>query len=264
MYKRKLMIALAFILVAFGTRTVTVLASDYYDYYSADYNNVDYYDFDYNNYYTERAFIESAFDRVIVAFDPNPGAFPASEVADGLRFPNRGETLAGDDFPPNPIRNDGYVFSGWRLPDGSVLTATYLIVNDQIELSAIWERASEAPDATPSPSPSPSPEPGASPSPSPVPGTSPSPSPSPAPATPSPTPNPDDKAQDGYRPNPGTNPITISFLIFGAVIGLGIAAYYIVKLTAQHATAKGQYRTDATRYKRESRLTEFLEEDDLK
>jgi len=231
-YKWKLLIALAFIFVASGVGSIVAIASDYDDYYN----------------------IGRAFDRVIVSFDPTPGTFPATEVADGLRFPNRGETLT--DFPPNPTRDDGYVFSGWRLPNGNVLTATYIIANDLLGLTAIWEAESEAPDATPSPSPSPSP--------SPAPGESPSPSPSPSPATPSPTPNPDDKAQDGYRPNPGTNPIAISFLIFGAVIGLGIAAYYIVKLTAQHATAKGQYRTDATRYKRESRLTEFLEEDDLK
>jgi len=223
--------------MASGAKPITVMAFEYDDYY----DNNDYY------YNIERAF---SLDRVIVAFNPSPGTFPATETADGLRYPNRGETLTN--FPPNPTRDDGYVFSGWQLPSGDTLTATYLVVNDNINLTAIWVRYSEAPDATPPPSPSPSPEPGASPS------------PSPAPATPSPTPNPDDKAQDGYRPNPGTNPIAISFLIFGAVIGLGITAYFIIKLTTQHTIAKEQYRTDAARYKREARLTEFLEDEEVK
>ena len=227
----KLLIIVMLITVVSGIRPIRVRALDYNDYYN----------------------IERLFDRVIVAFDPSPGTFPATEVFDGLRYPNRGETLTN--FPPNPTRTDGYVFNGWQL-NGYPLTATYLVANDNIALTAIWIRYSEAPDTTPAPD--------ATPTPSPSPAPDASPTPSPAPATPSPTPNPDDKAQDGYRPNPGTNPIAISFMIFGAVLGLGIAAFYIVKVTAQHALEKEQYRTDATRYKREARLAEFLEDEDIK
>jgi len=239
-----LVFILVFTVATTGARPFTVAASEYNasEYNASEYNSEhsEYYDFD------------RMFDVLIVSFDPAPGVFPASETSDGIRYPNRGETMTN--FPPNPTRDDGYVFGGWRLPGGDVLTATYLIVNSNMELSAIWVRQDEAPEATTTPPPE------ATPAPTPYPGAS----PSPAPPTPSPTPNPDDKAQDAQRPNPGTNPIAISFIIFGAVIGLGMAAFSIVKLTAKHAVASDKYRTDKVRYDRETRLREFLEDEDVK
>jgi len=225
---RKLLIVLIFIIAATVTGPQVMMAS-------------------YNNEYNEN---ERMLDRLIVMFDPTPGVFPASEVLEGVRLVPRGDTLT--DFPPNPTRNDGYVFDGWRLSGGDTLTAPYLVVNDYITLTAIWISAEDAPAATPTPTPGPSPEPGASPT------------PSPAPTTPSPAPTPDNKEHEAYRPNPGTNPIAISFMIFGAVLGLGIAAFGTVKLVTKHAMANEQYHTNTTRYKREARLTEFLEEDDTK
>jgi len=225
------LIAMTLIMVAFIGRPLTVSASEQY-------------------YEIERY----SFDRLFVVFDPNYGEFPAEETADGVRLPLRGETLT--DFPPNPIRA-GYTFDGWRLPGGETLTQNYLVVNGDIALTAMWVPYGTPPQNTPLPTQSPAP--GASPSPTPA--VSPSPSPSPSPGAASPTPN---KAQDGYRPNPGTNPLAISFLIFLAVIGLGIAAFSIIKLAVRHAEAKDQYKADATRYEREARLTDFLEEDDFK
>jgi len=202
------------------------------------------------HYYEAETF---RFDRLFVVFDADGGTFPPEETADGIRLPFRGETV--NDFPPNPTRT-GYVFDGWRLPGGETLTANYLVVDSDIVLTAIWAPYSSGGQNTPAP--------GTSPSPTPAPGTSPSPTPvasaSPSPGSASPSP---DKAQEGYRPNPGTNPLAISFLIFGAVIGLGIAAFSIIKIAARHAQAKEQFMTDKARYEREARLTDFLEEDDL-
>ncbi|MCL2360904.1 MAG: hypothetical protein FWC73_03700 [Defluviitaleaceae bacterium] len=234
----RLLIFMALIVAAAGGRPFLAMASEQ----------------NYEQYY-EHYYETHRFDRVFVVFNPDPGAFPPEETADGVRLPFRGETLT--DFPPNPTRA-GYTFDGWRLPGGEALTADYLVVNNEITLHAIWIPYGTAPQNSPAPgtSPSPSPEPGASPSPSPAPGTSPSPSPTPGGASPTPY-----KGQDGYRPNPGTNPLAISFLIFIAVIGLGIAAYNIIKLAAKYAEEKGQYIADATRYEREARLTDLLEED---
>jgi len=186
------------------------------------------------------------FERYIVMFyAAEGGEFPASEAAGGIRFVPIGDTLTRDQFPPNPTRY-GYVFDGWRFRDsGAMLDRDYIVVNSNINLDAVWIRYGDTPTQTPGPSPTP----GASPSPTPAPGASPSPAPT---ATPN---------KDAARPNPGTNPIAISFLIFGAVIGLGFASFGIIKITARHFSAAGQYRIDETRYKRENRLTNFLEDD---
>jgi len=183
-------------------------------------------------------------ERYVVLFDPVYGAFPESELHNGVRLVPIGTNL--ENFPPDPYR-EGYVFSGWQLPGGSLLEASYLHVNSDIALTAVWVRYEDAPPQT-----SPSPPPTTT---SPAPTTSPTPTPATT-ATPTPTPS-----QDSARPNPGTNPIAISFSIFGAVLILGIAAFSIIKLSAKHAEATGRYNTDVTRYQRESRLEDFLDED---
>jgi len=175
-------------------------------------------------------------ERHIVVFDPYQGAFPASETRDGVRFvPVGGSTLT--DFPPNPER-EGYIFDGWRLPGGARLETNYLFVNEAVALTAMWRAYGEEATHTLPPNPQ---------------------TQSPAPTTsPSPTPTPHDAA----RPNPSTNPLAISFLVSFAVLALGIAAFGIIKLTARHAMATGQYMVDATRYEREARLADLLKEDD--
>lgn len=242
------------LLLILMTLIITTAAYTPHMIFASDYN------YEYQHEY-QHQYDTFRFDRLFVMFDPQGGTFPPEETDGGIRLPFRGETIY--DFPPNPLR-PGYVFDGWRLPGGEVLTANYLVVDSDTTLNAIWVSYGSGQQNTPAPGTSPSPAPGTSPSPSPAPGTSPSPvptaSPSPGPAV-SPTP---DKAQEGYRPNPGTNPLAISFLIFGAVIGLGIAAFGIIKIAAKHNLAKEQFKTDKARYEREARLTDFLEEEDVK
>ena len=180
------------------------------------------------------------FEHLIVMFDPNGGEFPPEEVQEGVRWVTPGTTIT--DFPPNPTR-EGFTFDGWRLPNSEILQENSLLVNADINLVAMWRSYADPPANTPSPSPTPL----ASPSPTPQGG---------ATATPTATPN-----KDAARPNPGTNPIAISFLIFFAVIGIGVAAFHMIKITARHAKATEQYRLDATRYERESRLAEFIDDD---
>ena len=50
-------------------------------------------------------------------------------------------------------------------------------------------------------------------------------------------------------------------MIFGAVMTLGLAGYGIISITKKQMAAAEQYRTDATRYDREKRLTDMLDED---
>jgi len=205
------LLTIVFVVIAAWATPLTLLASDY---------------------------SRAQFNRFIVVFDPNDGAFPDTETRDGVRF-----VLIEDptltDFPPHPVR-DGYVFNGWQLPGGTRLETDYLEVSEDMGLIAIWIRYGEQPTITPGPTP-------AGPTPTPAPTTTPA-------STPTPTP------QDAQRPNPGTNPIAISFMIFGAVLALGIATFGIVKLATRHALASGQYRIDAARYERESRLEKMLDD----
>ena len=186
----------------------------------------------------------ATFDRYIISFDPNGGTFPESETAEGIRFVRIGETET--DLPPDPTRAN-YVFSGWQfLNSGAMLEANYIVATENFQLQAVWVHYTDAPDATPAASPTPgagaSPTPGAS--------------PSPTPAGPTPTPN-----KDAQRPNPTTNPIAISFMIFGAVLVLGMSAFGVIKLSVRHAEATGRYKVDASRYNREARLQDYLDED---
>ena len=63
------------------------------------------------------------------------------------------------------------------------------------------------------------------------------------------------------RPNPQTNPIQISLMIFGAVVTLGLTTYGIISITKKQIDATKEYRTNAARYNREKRLTDMLDEE---
>jgi len=183
--------------------------------------------------------------RFMVLFDPTPGEFTETENLSGVRtvdaahpilprsyFPN---ASPNDYFPYDPVRY-GYTFDGWRRSeDGSRVEGDYFEVTGITTiLEAMWIRYGDAPAATPTP----------------IPGTSPSPTPT---ATPTPTPSP-----SAGSPNPTTNPLAISLMIFGAVAVLGIAAFSIINLSMRHTAAVDDYRTNAMRYKRESRLVSML------
>jgi len=199
-----------------------------------------------------------ASDTLLIQFSPSPGTFPTSEASSGgIRTVPRGQRIT--DVPPDPFL-EGYVFEGWRLDETPLDFDTFIPENHEV-IYPIWVAQSESnqqqqqtpsdPDndddeneetppgeatPTPAPTPSPSPTPGAqTPSPSPV----------------SPQPN-----------NPQTSPMAISFLIFGAVMTLGIATFSIIKLAEKQKLAEGQYRTDAARYEREARLADMLENND--
>lgn len=103
----------------------------------------------------------------------------------------------------------------------------------------------------PDPTPSPSPEPGATPGSTPVPGSTPAPGTSPSPAP---------GGGSDARPNPTTNPIAISFSIFGAVVMLGLASTGILNLTKKQKAQADQYNTDLTRHNREKRIADMLDE----
>jgi len=138
---------------------------------------------------------------------------------------------------PVPTRA-GYTFAGWRL-NNDIVTAP-LTVTANMSLYASW-----TPGATASPSPAPSSSP--SPSSSPAPSSTPRPSPTPAPCP------------EGKRPNPQTNPLNISFAIFGAVMLTGIAAFGITTITKKHKAQANQYGKDLARHNREERIADMLD-----
>jgi len=198
----------------------------------------------YENYMTPEALeMLRTGNTYMIVFDPAPGSFTASETASGVRIQPDGQPLPRHRFPHPPILED-YVFDGWRLSDGTRVDGDYLVLTVNItNVEAIWIRYGEEPSYTPA-TPTPSPATTATPTPSPA-----------TTATPSPTPPP---SQSAGSPNPPTNPITISLMIFGAVATLGIAAFGIIGLSMRHTVAVGKYRTSAMRYKRESRLAAIL------
>lgn len=169
----------------------------------------------------------------MVLFDPTPGSFTEAEAQDGVRIVPVGQPVLRANFPQDPIR-EGYTFHGWRLSDSGIRVDGDLVLTDLLTtLEAIWYVYGQGPESTPAPSPPPQQS------------TTQSPTPTPTPPT-------------AGAPNPPTNPITISLMIFGAVVALGIAAYGIVNLSMRHTVAVGKYRTNVMRYKRESRLEAIL------
>jgi len=112
----------------------------------------------------------------------------------------------------------GHVFGGWRLPTGAVLVGP-LTITGNMTLTAIWTPVGACPSTKP-----------------------------PAPSSQPP----------GGRPNPQTDPIQVSFMIFGAVLLVGAAAYTILKLAKKHAEAADQYLIDTTRHEREKRITDMF------
>ena len=49
-------------------------------------------------------------------------------------------------------------------------------------------------------------------------------------------------------------------MIFGAVMALGGAAFGIFKLSQRQLSASGEYRSTLTRYGREKRITDMLDD----
>lgn len=163
---------------------------------------------------------------ITAIFDPSPGVFAAGE--NGLRPGTNGTVITNI---PTPMLS-GYIFVDWRLPGGNTHTGN-LILTEDIRLTAIW-----VPVATPTPNPSPTPE--ATPAP-----------------TASPTPAP---GNTGSLPNPQTNPVQISLMIFGTVMIAGIAAFSIIKIRRKHMAAADEYRSNVARYNREKRIMDLLDE----
>ena len=125
---------------------------------------------------------------------------------------------------PNAPTRTGYTFGGWRLPNGNIHAGAQLTISGDMTLTAVWA-------ANPAASPSPTP-------------------------TPTPTPAPG----GGARPNPQTNPLYISFMIFGITITAGLAAFGILVLAKKHILAEEQYRSDVARFNREQRIVDMIEE----
>jgi len=166
----------------------------------------------------------TTFDMYAAVFDPTPGAFASGET--GLRSGAYGTYISNI---PVPTRN-GYIFGGWRLPNGNTLSGNLNLRGD-IALEAIW---SADPTVTPSPSPSPSPNPSATPAP----------------------------GNTGTLPNPQTSPIRVSLMIFGTVAIAGITALGIMKVGRKHMADASEYRVKMARYNREKRIAGLM--DDMK
>ncbi|MCL2360597.1 MAG: InlB B-repeat-containing protein [Defluviitaleaceae bacterium] len=173
------------------------------------------------------------YGQFAVGFNPAPGSFTDSNET-GIRVGNAGDLITN--MPGNPTRT-GYTFGGWRLPNGNTLSGQMTIVGDAL-LTAIWN-----------------PAPGASSSPTPSPSSSSTPAPSSS-STPAPS------GQTGHRPNPQTNPLRISFMIFGVMAMAGTAIFGITKLARKQLDAQGQYQADVTRFNRESRIVDIMENED--
>jgi len=63
----------------------------------------------------------------------------------------------------------------------------------------------------------------------------------------------------GTLVNPQTSPIRISFMIFGAVMLTGIAAFGLINATKKHMAKASQYEKDLTRHNREKRITDMMD-----
>jgi len=55
--------------------------------------------------------------------------------------------------------------------------------------------------------------------------------------------------------------LQISFTIFGAIIGLGIAGFGIYSITKKQTAAASDYKADKSRYNREKRLDDIFKDD---
>ena len=154
-------------------------------------------------------------DTYAVAFNPGYGSFASGET--GIRVGAYGTQINNI---PTPTRN-GYIFGGWLMPNGELLSGNMYIRGDAT-LLALWN---VDPEAAPSPSPSPTTGSGT-----------------------------------GARPNPQTSPMQISLMIFGTMIIAAISALSILKLNRKQAAAAGKYRQEAARYRLEKRIMDFLEE----
>jgi len=150
-------------------------------------------------------------NQFVVVFHPFPGAFDGDE--NGMRFSRN--TIASNDLPAEPSRQ-GYIFNGWRMPNGAQPSSGFTIQSDTV-LMAIWEADPEAENNGNGAEMSSRP--------------------------------PIDTII-----NPPTNPIAISLMIFGAVGMLAIASFGIYVLKIRHAAAEGRYHAYITRCVREVRI----------
>jgi len=142
-------------------------------------------------------------------FNPFPGAFSGSET--GIRFGHPAMSIEG--LPEEPLRQ-GYIFYGWRLPNGGIFN-TLPAMSGDIMLTAIWQEDNGA-DTTLRP-----------------------------PQTVDTRPNP--------LTSP-TNPTMISLMIFGAVLLVVIAVIGIYRLNIRHIAAEGRYHSYITRCAREMKI----------
>ena len=162
----------------------------------------------------------------IVTFDAGLGTWPA-----GTQSSFTGQTGFSLLAFPTPTR-PGFVFSGWTLNGAN--TVAPLTVNQNLTLQAVWTPAQVLTTPTP-------------------------PTPTPAPATPTPCPSPTPSPSPSTRPNPQTNPINMSFAIFGAVMLVGVAGFGIVTLSKKHVDKVNQFDKDTVRHNREDRIVDMIE-----
>jgi len=123
-------------------------------------------------------------------------------------------------MPQSPSRA-GYSFNGWRLPNNTTQTGQF-VINNAMTLTAIW-----TPVALNSP-------------------------------TPSPTNTPSAGTNTDTRPNPQTSPVNISFVIFGAVIMVGLASFGIIALAKKQAIATNEYQKKSIRHDREKHIIDIV------
>jgi len=147
----------------------------------------------------------------VVTFVPRPGVHTRSYET-GIRVGQAGTVI--NNIPIAPTLQ-GFVFGGWRLPNGNILVGP-LTITGNMTLTAIWTPVAFQPGPTPTPAP------------------------------------------PGQRPNPQTGPIQVSFMIFGAVIMVGVAAFGVSKLARKQLVAAGEYRSEKARYNREKRIVEMV------
>jgi len=171
----------------------------------------------------------------VITFDPGQGNI---RPGDANSFTGMiGSTLQA---LPTPVR-PGFVFAGWTFNNAQVVAP--LTISQNMILLANWTPAAQA---TPTPSPTPAPAPSSSSTPAPCPSPTPRPSACPTPAA-------------STRPNPQTNPIQVSFAIFGVVILFGLAGFGIINLVKKHAAQVHSHKSEVTRQSREDRIADLID-----
>jgi len=159
-----------------------------------------------------------------VVFDPRPGVFPGNE--NGMRTGPSGFIV---NTMINPTRT-GYTFVGWH--ENGIPIAFPLTVARDMTIGALWTPVSSGGSNVGGAGSGSGYGSGSG-------GT-----------------GTGSGNEPGNRPNPQTNPLAVSFTIFGSIMIAGAAAIGISKLAKKQMALSGQYRSDMTRHNREEKLFE--------